>query len=297
MNKQGFWLGLCFMVACGQELELPVQPGSAGSAGRAGPSSGITGEAGASDFTEPVQRLPVADTPLFEASGGAGGEPGAAEGAGAAGGNVTSSGGVTAGGKAAGSAGHSNGAGETSGSAGEGGSAGSPPLALEPPQLLFTEYVEGSGSSKALELYAIATSSLEGCDLETYFNGKLEPTRLALHGQIPAGETYVLCSSALGSAQPALCDRTTNLTFNGDDALALRCGGVLLDAIGQIGVDPGEAWGEGATADHTLRRHCEVLVGRSAGSEPFEPASEWSSFGPDIFEDLGQRVCTAAKHH
>jgi hypothetical protein len=162
---------------------------------------------------------------------------------------------------------------------------------------LFTEYVEGSGSSKALELYALAASSLEGCDLETYFNGKLEPTRLALHGEIPASETYVLCSSALGSAQPALCDRTTNLTFNGDDALALRCGGVLLDVIGQIGLDPGEAWGEGATADHTLRRHCDVRVGRSAGSEPFEPTTEWSSFGSDIFDDLGQRACTAAKHH
>jgi hypothetical protein len=160
---------------------------------------------------------------------------------------------------------------------------------------LFTEYVEGTGSSKALELYALTASSLEGCELETYFNGKLEPARLALHGEIPAGETYVLCSSALASAQPPLCDRSTNLTFNGDDALALRCGGQLLDVIGQIGVDPGAAWGEGATADHTLRRHCDVSSGSSSGSEPFEPAEEWSSFGPDLFEDLGLRVCTATR--
>src|SRR5690349_13037602 len=113
MNKRGLWLGLCFMVACGQELELPVQPGSAGSGNRAGPSSGVTGEAGAGDSTEPVQRLPVADTPLFEASGGAGGEAGLAEGAGGTGGTVTSSGGVAAGGK------HGGGAGRPSNSAGE----------------------------------------------------------------------------------------------------------------------------------------------------------------------------------
>jgi hypothetical protein len=290
MNKRGLWLGLGFMVACGHELELPVQPGGAGASNRAGASSGITGQAGADDATDPAERLPVADTPLFD-SGGAGGEAGDA-----ASGGADSDGG-RAGSKAAGGAGSASGgrdagAGNPSGAAGEAGSPGTPP---GPPALLFTEYAEGSGSSKALELYALSASSLEGCSLETYFNGKLEPSRLALHGEVPAGETYVLCSSALGSAQPALCDRTTNLTFNGDDAIGLRCGELLLDVIGQIGVDPGEAWA-GATADHTLRRHCDVLVGRSAGSEPFEPATEWSSFGPDIFEDLGQRLCTAGKH-
>jgi hypothetical protein len=234
--------------------------------------------------------LPVADTPLFEAGGGAGGEAGLADGTG---GRAASGGAVATGGKSGGAAGRpSNSAGESSSSAGEGGTGN--PVSAEPAQLLFTEYVEGTGSSKALELYAITPSSLEGCELETYFNGKLEPARLALHGDVAAGDTYVLCSSALGSAQPALCDRTTNLTFNGDDALGLRCGGVLLDVIGQIGVDPGVAWGdEGATADHTLRRQCDVSVGSSSGSEPFEPAREWLSFGPDLFEDLGRRVCAA----
>jgi hypothetical protein len=295
MNKRGWWVGLWCVVACGQELELPVQPGSAGSGNRAGQSSGITGEAGAGDAAEPDQRLPVSDTPLFEAGGvnggGAGGESDDVAG-GSADANGGKAGGKAAGGTGIASGGHDAAAGASSAAAGEAGSPGTP---LGPPALLFTEYVEGSGSAKALELFALTASSLEGCSLETYFNGKLEPSRLALHGAVSEGETYVLCSSALGGAQPALCDRTTNLTFNGDDALALSCDGVLLDVIGQIGVDPGEAW-EGATADHTLRRNCEVQVGRSAGSEPFEPALEWSSFGPDIFEDLGQRVCTAAKH-
>jgi hypothetical protein len=290
MNNRGLWLGLSLLVACGQELDLPVQPGSAGSGARSGLSSGVTGDAGAGAAAEPAQRLPVADTPLFEASGGAGGEAGLADGAG---GRATSGGAVATGGKPGGAAGRpSSDAGESSGSAGEGGAGNS--MSAGPPQLLFTEYVEGTGSSKALELYALTASSLEGCELETYFNGKLEPARLALHGDVPAGETYVLCSSALGDAQSARCDRTTNLTFNGDDALGLRCGGVLLDVIGQIGVDPGAAWGDGATADHTLRRHCEVSRGASSGGEPFEPAHEWTSFGPDLFEDLGQRVCPAA---
>jgi hypothetical protein len=91
--------------------------------------------------------------------------------------------------------------------------------------------------------------------------------------------------------QPKLCSRSTNLTFNGDDALALTCGATVLDVIGQIGVDPGEAWGQDATVDHGLRRLCDVKVGRSDGTQPFDPALEWSSFGLDTFSDLGKREC------
>jgi hypothetical protein len=158
--------------------------------------------------------------------------------------------------------------------------------------LMFSEYVEGSGSFKALEIYALTASSLEGCELRTYFNGKLEPARLALHGSLAQGQTQVLCSSALATAEPAHCDRSTSLTFNGDDALALGCGAELLDVIGQIGVDPGNSWGVGATLDHTLRRRCEVLGGRRDGTSAFEIDAEWLTLGVDTFSDLGVRNCT-----
>jgi hypothetical protein len=117
------------------------------------------------------------------------------------------------------------------------------------------------------------------------------PGKLALHGELAAGQTYVLCSATLATAQPQLCSRSTNLTFNGDDALALTCAGKLLDVIGQLGVDPGDSWGDGATADHTLRRGCEVKAGRVDGMLPFEPALEWTSFAADTFADLGKRTC------
>jgi hypothetical protein len=157
--------------------------------------------------------------------------------------------------------------------------------------LYFSEYVEGSGSFKALEIYAFEDSTLEGCELQTYFNGKLEPARVALHGQLTRGEVQVLCSSALAMAQPLACNRSTSLTFNGDDALALSCEGQLLDVIGQIGVDPGDSWGMGATVDHTLRRRCEVSAGRSEGSTPFDVDGEWVTFGKDTFSDLGEHKC------
>lgn len=172
-----------------------------------------------------------------------------------------------------------------------GGETGGGESAIEA-SLMFSEYVEGSGSFKALEIYALTASSLEGCELRTYFNGKLEPARLALHGSLAQGQTQVLCSSALAAAEPSHCDRSTSLTFNGDDALALGCGSELLDVIGQIGVDPGDSWGVGATLDHTLRRRCEVLGGRRDGTSAFEIDAEWLTLGVDTFSDLGVRNCT-----
>lgn len=158
--------------------------------------------------------------------------------------------------------------------------------------LLFSEYVEGSSTYKALEIAALEATSLDGCELAVYVNGATSATRTALAGTLLGGETHVLCSSSLVELGGS-CDQTANLTFNGDDAIALECDGALVDVIGQIGFDPGTAWGSGdlALLDHTLRRRCEVAQGDTDGSDGFEPAEEWSGHALDSFEDLGLRVC------
>jgi hypothetical protein len=146
------------------------------------------------------------------------------------------------------------------------------------------------GSTKALEIYIAFGDSLEGCDLLTYFNGSAEPARLGLHGPVSVGQAYVLCSSQLASTEPERCDRSTNLTFNGNDTLALVCSGLVLDVFGQVGFDPSAAWGDGASLDHTLRRSCNVEQGRADGSEPFDPSLEWLALPPDV-TDLGNHSC------
>jgi hypothetical protein len=102
----------------------------------------------------------------------------------------------------------------------------------------------------------------------------------------------VLCSPAL---EPAIgeCDRVTNLSFNGDDALALECEGTLLDSLGQVGVDPGVAWevGDASTLNRTLRRRCGMEAGDREPSDAFEPALEWLSFPEDTFDGLGNAAC------
>jgi hypothetical protein len=158
---------------------------------------------------------------------------------------------------------------------------------------MFSEYLEGSGSYKALELRAAVGASLSGCELATYYNGATSPSTLALDGVIGATGVYVLCSSSLASVAGVRCDRSTNLSFNGNDAVSLVCDGLTLDVIGQIGFDPGVAWSTGdvSTANQTLRRRCGVEQGDSDGSEAFDPSREWVALPADTFDGLGDPAC------
>jgi hypothetical protein len=281
-------IGLSSAGGCGQELVIPQRGQAAAAGGEPGPSDGLTGASGAPSDAQ-SGKLPVLDKPVFTTFGGAGGEDSAEpnDPAPSSRGGTTS----TAGSKSQGGA--SNATHESM--AGEGGLGGgvAEPAPL-PAVLLISEYVEGSHSYKALEILALEGGSLEDCELQTYANGNQEPSRLALHGTLAKGEVQVLCSvgdNGLATAQPARCGPSVNLTFNGDDALALSCAGVIQDIFGEMGVDPGQSWGVGATADHTLQRRCSVTAGRTDNQKPFDIDAEWITFGRDTFSDLGQRNC------
>jgi hypothetical protein len=177
---------------------------------------------------------------------------------------------------------------------GNAGSAGSgepePPVVHE---LVFSEYVE-SGGLKAVEIRAGAASTLSGCDLVIHFNTG-RPRRIQLAGDVPSGDVYVLCS------QPELvisgaCERQTNLNFNGDDAIALECGGEVLDVIGRIGEDPGAGWegGGASTAEQTLRRRCSTPAGDTDGTDVFDPSAHWIALPAGNVDGLGQPACGEA---
>jgi hypothetical protein len=103
-------------------------------------------------------------------------------------------------------------------------------------------------------------------------------------------ETFVLCNSNGAEGLLARCtQRSGGLTFNGDDAVSLICGGAVLDVIGQIGTDPGRAWSnQGVTTQNaTIRRGCAFREGDTDGSDAFDPAAQWLGFPQDEFEGLG----------
>ena len=66
-------------------------------------------------------------------------------------------------------------------------------------------------------------------------------------------------------------------------------GGTILDSIGEVGVDPGSAWGTNPdrTQDHTLRRKLSIASGDNIVNDAFDPATEWDSYDIDDFTDTG----------
>jgi hypothetical protein len=111
---------------------------------------------------------------------------------------------------------------------------------------------------------------------------------------LAAGETYVVCHSlgtitGGGIIPDATCDTTTTLFYNGDDAFVLDCGGVVLDVFGDVGFDPGTAWGADSyvTANNTLRRNCDIIDGDTVVDDDFVPSVEWTGYGVDVFDGLG----------
>jgi len=165
------------------------------------------------------------------------------------------------------------------------------------PNLLFSEYVEGSSNNKAVEIINLSGSSVDlsagAYKILLYSNGASSPSAtIILTGSVANGDVHVVANTESNANILARTDQTSgSLTFNGDDALALvvGVGNDVLDVIGQIGFDPGTAWGTDPTItlDKTLRRKGTVTIGDRNGSDAFDPSVEWDGFAIDTYEGLG----------
>ena len=164
----------------------------------------------------------------------------------------------------------------------------------------ISEYVEGSFSNQAIEIYNpdTATLDLTGYVVRIYANASVTPTdTIALSGTLSAGDLFVIARSSSTSTIPAgMVDMTSSsLNFNGDDAVLLEynpgSGFVTIDAIGVVGDDPGSEWGTGltSTADNTLRRRLSVTQGDTSPFDAFDPSAEWDGYATDTFDGLGTR--------
>lgn len=161
--------------------------------------------------------------------------------------------------------------------------------------LLFSEYVEGSGSNKALELYNGTENAIDlaanNYTIIRYANGNTSGATITLTGSIASGGTFVLVNPSAEEALLAYADMTSGtVSHNGDDAYELYKDGALVDSFGRVGEDPGSAWGSGdtTTVNNTLRRLASVTTGDVNSTDEFDPANEWQGFGNDVFDDLGK---------
>jgi len=154
--------------------------------------------------------------------------------------------------------------------------------------LLFSEYIEGSGNNKALEIANNTGSSvtLSAYTIKKQTNGAGSwSTGLALTGTLTTGSKFVIVNSSMSSAcfstsGANISTTATELTFNGNDAVGLFKNGVLIDIIGTF--NGGTA---NFAADVTLRRKSTV----TSPSSTFNLSAQWDSFSQDTCNNLGSK--------
>ena len=165
--------------------------------------------------------------------------------------------------------------------------------------LIISEYIEGSGSNKALELYNPTANPIDlslysvYCNVNSGTNNNLSSPQ----GMIPAYGTYIMVNSNADSALAALADTLLSgfsaVNFNGDDAILLVKGTDTLDLIGIVDNDPGSSWpvGSGSTANHTLVRKSTVDMGSADWAVG---ATQWDVYPSNTFSELGSHsnICS-----
>lgn len=193
-------------------------------------------------------------------------------------------------------------------------------------QLFISEYIEGWGNNKAIEIYNPTESAvdLSNYRLERYSNGSpsaAENQKVQLSGTL-APNSVVVCvldkqdPDGVDFEQPVwdeladaadlwLCpvyDVNNAMYFNGNDAMVLTriSDNESIDIFGVIGQDPGETGWEGMTQNHTLIRKPAVTTGNT-NPFSFPVSSEWDGIMwsndslnytlDQVFLNLGSHSC------
>ncbi|MEZ4826543.1 MAG: lamin tail domain-containing protein [Bacteroidia bacterium] len=163
--------------------------------------------------------------------------------------------------------------------------------------IFFSEYIEGSGNNKALEIYNPTDVAIDLSNYELYrFNNGsvIAGDSLVIPHVLGAGEVYVIANASGDPIILAQGDTTHSMTFyNGDDVVMIvnHATGDTVDVIGQLGVDPGTNWpvGTGATSEFTLVRMASV----NAGTKDWAAgATQWDVFPQNTFDSLGSHTMT-----
>jgi hypothetical protein len=168
--------------------------------------------------------------------------------------------------------------------------------------LFFSEYIEGGSNNKAIEIFNGTGVSIDLSDyqFENWYNGLLTPITVPLSGNLANGDVFILAHTLASQTILDLADITSNnVSFNGNDALALRkiSTDTLVDIFGRIGEDPGTAWtadGGYSTLNKTLVRKPTVTEGISVNPTTGFPtlATEWDVYPQDTTDYLGFHTFT-----
>ncbi|MCL1146838.1 extracellular exonuclease ExeM [Shewanella marinintestina] len=150
--------------------------------------------------------------------------------------------------------------------------------------IMISEYVEGSGFSKAIEIYNSGTASVDLSDYTLAYYSKGDATAktiLNLSGNLAAGSVKVITNNHADNTielDAAIDSVSAAIYFNGDDKVAILKGTEQVDLFGEIGTT-----GDWAK-DVTVERNANVTAANSTYQ-----ASEWTVKSKNLFSGLGAR--------
>ena len=176
------------------------------------------------------------------------------------------------------------------------------------PTLLFSEYIEGSGNNKALEIHNPTDAAVDLADYEiaqsSNGGGWEYYHAFPADASIEAGGVWVIITDQTDEALYPSAEADEVLGYpsvvhhNGDDARGLiyitDTDTTLIDVIGIPDEDPGSGWDvagvSDATKEHTLVRKNHIIAGSTdwttaAGTDAYD--SEWIVYDQNFFDSLG----------
>lgn len=165
--------------------------------------------------------------------------------------------------------------------------------------LLISEYIDGSGNNKFIEIYNGTDSpiSLNNYKLEVYDsatnNSQASANQILnlidVQSSLASGQAMIIKNASAAAAIAGYA--WPGLIFDGNDAIVLRERGTneVVDSIGQLNAAPPAAWtgGNVTTSNSGLRRKPEVCIGRRDATDPFNPAEEWLQYPSTDLNGLG----------
>ena len=146
--------------------------------------------------------------------------------------------------------------------------------------LIISEYMDGSGQNKYLELANISTETVDltNYKISIYANGKTTATNISLSGTLDAGKVIVYRGSQSAELSGVETISHGSISFNGNDVIAITYNGEIVDILGTIGSD------ENFAADKGLRRISSV----TAPSATYN-TDEWEDVEQDDVSGFGTR--------
>ncbi len=158
--------------------------------------------------------------------------------------------------------------------------------------LVITEYVEGGGQNKAIEISNMGAVEVDlsahEYKLVQYKNGATNSSYIqSLVGKLSPNESVVYRHK---DAETEVGIASTIIDHNGNDAYILYKDDAVIDRFGVKGED--KTWTDAGTGfnskDKTLRRKASVISGDTNPTAPFpSDAGEWEVFNKDTLDGLG----------